>query len=272
MAEVKESRETRPSGVRRVGDPLETAGWTPPVHPIFLGIGAAGVLLGFGAASDRWGIVLAVAAVLAAITLVGWYVRTFFLTRRRRADFFSGYAERALRAAEEEVDLGQVPRNYRVLTLAAVGDFAGARRALLAGVGNQDWGCQELGLCARILIESFEGNPRRALALCRDLLDEATLYDRRSMVRRESVIAIARIAAGVGDDDDLLEVGRAPTFEPALLWACRYATILPQRGASLSSYPIFRSAPRWPRESYFYWLQQRLTVQTRGRRQALSLA
>jgi hypothetical protein len=92
------------------------------------------------------------------------------------------------------------------------------------------------------------------------------------MVRRESVIAIARIAAGVGDDDDFVGLGRAPTFEPALLWACRYATILPKRGASLSTCPIFRSAPRWPRESYFFWLQERLAAQTRRHGRALSVA
>src|SRR5690606_11933021 len=139
-----------------------------------------------------------------------------------------------------------------------VGDFGAARRALLAGEETRGRDAYEISMCARILIEAFEGEPPRALSLCRDLLQNSSLDDARSAVRRESVVSIARIAAGLADEDDWEGLRRAPIFEPALLWVCRYATVLRRREASLRTHPVFVTAPPWPRESYFFWLQRRL--------------
>jgi hypothetical protein len=57
------------------------------------------------------GLVLFSLGILALIVMLGgWYVHVFFSTRRRRADFFSGLPDRTLRAAHEDVRLGQDPR------------------------------------------------------------------------------------------------------------------------------------------------------------------
>jgi hypothetical protein len=213
-------------------------------------------------------------AFVPAVALVGAHALSFLRARRRRADFFSGQSERVVRAADEEVDLGQVPANYRILALVGVGDFTSARRALLAAGRTKCPECQELDLCARIWIEAFEGEASVALSLCRELLQNPHLFDHRSTARRESALAIARIAAGVGDDEDYEGLCRAPIYEPALLWACRYAVLLPGRllASAQRRAELLGSAPVWPRESFFFGLELRLLAGREGRRPSAHVA
>lgn len=133
---------------------------------------------------------------------------------------------------------------------------------------------EELSLCVEILGESFEGRSREALALCQRLLKGAfqpTAQTRaRRQARRAGVVAIARATAGVGDEVDLAELSRTPTFEPALYWACRYSAALccvarkePELGLALVA-----KAPSWGEDSVFQALQIRIAAAASLARQA----
>lgn len=275
MADVQGPIPHRPSGIRYVGRTERRAPFRLVGDRRALFVLCAGALLPLPLALILGGgSIWMLMAYVPAAALVGAHALCFLRARRRRADFFSGQSERVVRAAEEEVVLGQVPANYRILALVGVGDFTSARRALLAMGRTRCPECQELDLCARIWIFAFEGEVSVALSLCRELLENPRLEDHRSAARRESALAIARIAAGVGDDEDYEGLCRAPIYEPALLWACRYAVLLPGRifASAQRRGELLGTAPAWPRESFFYGLQRRILARPAGYRPSSHVA
>lgn len=207
-----------------------------------------------------------------ALVLLGAPV--LFRTQRRRAQYFSGRAPLVRAAVQEEIDQGHCPGRFRALALSGTGELLAARRALLAPFHAPFDEEEELSLCVEILGEAFEGRSREALALCQRLLQAAfrpTAQSRaRRQARRAGVVAIARATAGVGDEVDLAELSRTPTFEPALYWACRYSAALccvarqePELGLALVA-----KAPSWGQDSVFQVLQKRIHAAACDARQA----
>lgn len=204
----------------------------------------------------------------AGLTAVGSFAFAlgiqFLGARRRRAGYSSGRAELVREAIAEDIELSSSPARFRALALAGVGDFQATRRALLApGDGSVDED-KELELCARIVLESFDGRREEALELCRDLLNLPLRSVGRSLERRQArragVVAIARTASSVADEVDYAELARTPTFEPSLFWACRYGAALScvRRQEPALAHRLVQGAPTWPTESYFHRLQERI--------------
>ena len=198
-------------------------------------------------------------------------------TRRIRAYYFSGQGRLVRQAIQQEVRAGHCPRRFSALALSGLGEFSAARRALLSPPCEPADEDQELALCVQIVAEAFEGNREESLLLCQRLLRVPLRATKKNDVRRQArragVVAIARTMAGAGDEIDLAELLRTPTFEPALFWACRYSAALccvTRRHLELA-YSLVERAPSWPEDSVFQRLHTRILVhvgQDRAQRRA----
>lgn len=213
--------------------------------------------------SESLGIVLTIS--MLGLLGLGSFVRMTLAARKRRAHYQSGQRGLVEAAVQEELASGQGPAQLRILALASLGEFAGARRALLSKPGDAEER-RELQLCAQVLVESFEGEKERALALCRELMGVPLCCrgarGRRRRARREATVAVARAVGGVADAGDYEALLRASTFEPTMYWACRYGAAVAcwaKREHELVSL-LVKDAPPWPEESAFRRLHARLAV------------
>lgn len=212
------------------------------------------------------------AAGMASLTMALSFFGTAFLgVRSRRERLASGDAQCTHQAVDEELDLGNVPRSYRTFAHAALGEFTSARRALLSGPvsGSQsspqssrqsaELLAKDYGLCTCVLMAAFENDSSRALRYAEQLV-KIPLEGERHLARRSAVISVARVLAGVVDEEDWEYLNAAPTFEPMMLWPCRYAvaSILRASGHREQILRLIGSAPRWPETSHFYRLHAEL--------------
>ena len=194
-------------------------------------------------------------------------VLAFIRTRRRRSFFRSGQAELVRLAALDEIADSAVPENFTALALVGVGDFSLARRALLADRSNAAPESREISLCARIVIESFEGQAESALSLCQEMLhDSAEQLSERREARRQAVIAIARLLSGTADEEDYIALTAGQILEPSLSWACRYSVALScqARGEGGLARSLVAGAPTWEQRSFFSELHLRLSGRRAG--------
>lgn len=215
--------------------------------------------------------------VLVVVFALTWGAVALSRTRRIRAYYFSGQAPLVKQAIQEEVSAGNCPKRFAALALSGLGEFSAARRALLSPPCEPADEDQELALCVRIVAEAFEGNREKSLLLCQRLLHAPLRASRKNDVRRQArragVVAIARTVAGAGDEIDLADLLRTPTFEPALFWACRYSAALccVTRNDLELAHSLVVRAPVWPKDSIFQRLQSRIlvhVVQDRAQRRA----
>jgi len=237
-------------------------------HPVLMwGAGCSALLLRSQGASLQVLILVTLGLVLLLSSqLLSHHMR---LARRRRDHYQSGDVARVRAAVTEELKSGLAPVQLQTLALAGTGDFAAARRALL---NNQhcDLEDQELQLCAKIVILSFEGQQGSALGLCRRLLSlplvDSSQQRSRQAARREGIVALARAVAGAADEGDYLALSRASGLEPALYWACRY-------GAAVACYVkderelacrLVEHAPLWPKDSVFRRIHSRIVAAGRS--------
>lgn len=204
------------------------------------------------------GIVGVIGAAVIVMVLIA-YGEAFIRARLRRARLSSGKVRDAEEAVQEEVTAGLSPRSYRTFAHAALGEFSSARRGQLAGGNSGSLEALDYHLCGRILIAAFENDARRALELAERLL-YSPLDGARHRARREAVISVARVLAGVIDDEDWKHLGRAAVHEPVLLWPCRYAAarVLHSFGRAEQVGALIGSAPPWPPTSHFAHLHQQL--------------
>lgn len=188
------------------------------------------------------------------------YVAAFASARSRRARLFSGDVLRTQDAVAEEVALGTSPPNYRSFAHAALGEFSSARRGLrAAGLHPGELVAKDYRLCSCVLIAAFENDSRQALGYAEQLV-RVPLEGERHQARRSAVISVARVLAGVVDEEDWEYLNAAPRLEPVMLWPCRYAvaSILQASGQKEQVLRLIGSAPRWPESSHFARLHAEL--------------
>ncbi len=185
------------------------------------------------------------------------YGRAFMRARLRRRRLSSGNASATREAVEHEVLQGTTPHSYLSFANAALGEFSSARVGLIGGASSVV--ARDYCLCSRILISAFENDSRRALA-CAEQLVRLPLDGERHQARREAVISVARVLAGVVDEEDWEHLGRASVHEPVLLWPCRYAVarLLHASGRREHVETLIGSAPHWPETSHFARLHEEL--------------
>lgn len=197
------------------------------------------------------------------------YGLEFVRARLRRGRLRSGNVRETEEAVAEEVALGMSPRSYRSFAHAALGEFSSARVGLLGGARASSILARDYCLCSRILMAAFENDSCRALA-CAEQLVRLPLEGERHRARRQAVISVARVLAGVVDEEDWEHLGRAAVHEPVLLWACRYAVarVLHSAGRRDQVETLIGAAPPWPESSHFARLHVELSVRGPDSRQA----
>lgn len=202
------------------------------------------------------------ASLAATVSLFG---TVFWGARSRRERLTSGSAARAHQAAAEEVELGNVPRSYRTFADAALGEFSSARLGMLSGLSSGELVAKDYGLCTCVLMAAFENDSSRALSYAAQLV-KLPLEGERHRARRSAVISVARVLAGVIDEEDWEYLNAAPSFEPVMLWPCRYAvaSLLQASGHREQVLTLIRSAPPWPESSHFARLHAQLLANWKG--------
>lgn len=212
------------------------------------------------------------AALAALVVVLALYTAALWAARSRRAQLRSGDILQTNRAVSEEVALGASPRTYRSFAHAALGEFSSARRGLLDGAELGEIVARDYGLCSCVLIAAFENDSSRALGYAEELAG-LPLEGERHHARRSAVISVARVMAGVVEDEDWEYLNAAPVLEPVMLWPCRYAvaSLLRASGHREQVMRLIASAPRWPETSHFSRLHAELLgrpLVARGRQEA----
>ena len=203
---------------------------------------------------------VALAALVLAFVL---YAAALLGALSRRARLRSGDILQTNRAVSEEVALGTSPRTFRSFAHAALGEFSSARRGLLDGAELGEIAARDYGLCSCVLIAAFENDSSRALGYAVELA-LLPLEGERHHARRSAVISVARVLAGVVEDEDWEYLNAAPALEPVMLWPCRYAvaSLLCASGHREQVKRLIGSAPRWPETSHFSRLHTELLGRT----------
>lgn len=203
-----------------------------------------------------WFGAVGMASLTATISLFG---TAFLGARLRRQRLASGRAPRAHQAAAEEVELGHVPLSYRSFADAALGEFTLARRRMLGGLPSGEFVAQDYGLCTCVLMAAFENDSCRALGFAAQLV-KLPLEGERHRARRSAIISVARVLSGVVEEEDWEFLNAAPSFEPVMLWPCRYAVarLLQASGHREEVLTLIGSAPPWPETSHFARLHAEL--------------
>lgn len=193
------------------------------------------------------------------------YVAAYRGARSRRARLLSGDIVRTEEAVSEEVASGTSPRNYRTFAHAALGEFSSARLGLLASNQSGEPVARDYGLCSCVLMAAFENDAPSALGYAEQLI-RLPLEGERHLARRAAVISVARVLAGVVEEEDWEYLNAAPRFEPVMLWPCRYAAarILRDSGHGEQVLRLIGSAPPWPETSHFAWLHAELMKHQSG--------
>jgi len=161
------------------------------------------------------------AAPLGAVAVV-LFVAAFVQATLRRHHLKSGETARAARAARAEVESLQVPVSYKEFALVALGEFVAARTSLFAKLHAEGAVDRDYCLCSEVLMSAFENQAERSLEFARKLVELPVEGDRHR-ARRLAVVSVARVLAGVHEEEDWEHLQLAATYEPVLYWPCRYA-------------------------------------------------
>jgi hypothetical protein len=191
----------------------------------------------------------------------------FMAARKRRARLLSGDLAQANEAVSDELATGFSPQQYRCFAYAALGELSSARRGLLAKCQSGEVVARDYGLCSCVLMAAFENDAGRALRYAEQLL-RLPLEGERHHARRCAVISVARVLAGVVDEEDWEYLNAAPVHEPVMLWPCRYAaaSMLDASGQREQVLRLIGSAPAWPETSHFARLHAQLLGHPRDAR------
>jgi hypothetical protein len=155
-----------------------------------------------------------------------------------------------------------LPKTYLGFAQAALGEFSSARRTLLVAPPRGDGLDRDFTLCAEVLICAFERNLDEALHRAVELVQLPVYRDEeRHRVRRLAVVSVARLLAGVCEEEDWSNLEAAASSEPVMVWACRYAAAVEfaRRGRAHVCKALLVGAPEWPPESHFAPLHRELT-------------
>jgi hypothetical protein len=218
-------------------------------------------VLGVSDDAQGWALIAAAGCGLGFVYFVAAFVRA---TLRRR-HLQSGNVMLVQRAAQAEVETWQAPVSYKGFALVALGEFGAARISFLARAPSEGLVARDYCLCSEVLMSAFESQPERSLEFARQLV-ELPLEGDRHHARRLAVVSVARVLAGVQEEEDWEHLCHAAAYEPVLYWPCRYAAAraLYQKGCAALASSLIARAPVWPPSSYFAQLHAQLAPYLRS--------